>query len=682
LLDNFSTQQITWNTANNRVYSPIKANSGDTNGRTLEVQILNGGTVEDLTGKSVNLAWRTKDGAFNGLDVFEAVDATKGIFKIKYTTGMLSNVGMLSASIVIIGTNERIESSSFVIIVERSNVNDASVQSENSFTSLTTALAEVQDIDNKFNNVNAQLARTEKQKQNVMNTQVRQNGRRRPLLSFIDDDATIGVYTREFPIVQELDFKFCSAVIPSLIETPGYMTEGQLREMHDTGNVEFLNHTQTHLLLANLSDEQQQLEVLNAAEWLQERGYTGNVVVYPGGSTNANVRSNMQKVARAAVTIDNGNHLLNTPEPLQTYTLQRVYIDYGFEVVKQKIDEAIATNSWIIVGMHVFYDTWNEQLFRDVVNYAKTVGIEIATVSEALDAVGNVLEVGDSVRVENQGTQIITAEGKTFGADLSKVVHRIGGVDGWTVTNDTPDSYFPKDKTTITAFLSSQNAGFPETGVATLITERYTIQDTGNWTYQEFRPSQSNKVYRRHWIVAGASWSAWDLLGTDFVRGLHGSITNTTPLSFYQTNKTTVTTVPVDAGFPAAGTVITHSYGSGFSYQTFKKHNSEVTYVRTWSSTTNDWTAFAKDQKGVWGFVSVTLNTIPLNSYKAVTVTITGLLLNDILVMNPNETIPAGLIYSVVVTAANTVQIRVFNTTGADVVFNAAWRYTILKSES
>ena len=163
MLDNFSTQRITWNKANNRVYSPIKANSGDTNGRTLEVQILNGGTVEDLTGKSVNLAWRTKDGAFNGLDVFEAVDATKGMFKIKYTTGMLSNVGELSASIVIIGTNERIESSSFVITVERSNVNDASVQSENSFTSLTTALAEVQDIDNKFNNVNAQLAQTTRQ---------------------------------------------------------------------------------------------------------------------------------------------------------------------------------------------------------------------------------------------------------------------------------------------------------------------------------------------------------------------------------------------------------------------------------------------------------------------------------------------------------------------------------------
>lgn len=158
MLDNFSTQRITWNKANNRVYSPIKANSGDTNGRTLEVQILNGGTVEDLTGKSVNLAWRTKDGAFNGLDVFEAIDATKGMFKITYTTGMLSNVGVLSASIVIIGTNERIESSSFTITVERSNVDDTSVQSENSFTSLTTALAEVQDIDNKFNNVNAQLA--------------------------------------------------------------------------------------------------------------------------------------------------------------------------------------------------------------------------------------------------------------------------------------------------------------------------------------------------------------------------------------------------------------------------------------------------------------------------------------------------------------------------------------------
>jgi len=165
LLDNFSTQRITWNKANNRVYSPIKANSGDTNGRTLEVQILNGGTVEDLTGKSVNLAWRTKDGAFNGLDVFEAIDATKGIFEIKYTTGMLSNVGELSASIVIIGTNERIESSSFVIIVERSNVNDASVQSENSFTTLTDALVRVEGLEGSYaprlDSLDAQLQQTE-----------------------------------------------------------------------------------------------------------------------------------------------------------------------------------------------------------------------------------------------------------------------------------------------------------------------------------------------------------------------------------------------------------------------------------------------------------------------------------------------------------------------------------------
>ena len=145
-LENFRTQKIIWDRANKKIFETIEANSGDSNGRKLVVQVINQETTEVLSGTTLSLGWKSRNGA-KGLDAFNVVDASKGIFEIYYTTEMLSNIGNLEASLILIDSTSRIESSTFTISVRPSTVDDESVESENSFTALTEALVKVNDFD-------------------------------------------------------------------------------------------------------------------------------------------------------------------------------------------------------------------------------------------------------------------------------------------------------------------------------------------------------------------------------------------------------------------------------------------------------------------------------------------------------------------------------------------------------
>lgn len=178
MLDKFRETAITWDKATSRIYSPVTANAGDENGRKLVVQIVNGGQVEDLTGATLHLYWETRDKLHDGLDVFKAVDLKKGEFELSYTTGMLSNHGILNANLVLIDTVGRVVSERFKITVTEGIDNDA-IQSENSFSSLTQALIDVSNLEQNYaprlNDLTAQLQQTE-QSLNAQLAQIKHKG--------------------------------------------------------------------------------------------------------------------------------------------------------------------------------------------------------------------------------------------------------------------------------------------------------------------------------------------------------------------------------------------------------------------------------------------------------------------------------------------------------------------------
>lgn len=145
-LNNFRTEQLIWDRVNSHIAYSLETNSGDSNGRKLRVQILDGGVVTALAGVTLSLAWKTGNEKNSGLDAFKVVDAALGIFEIYYTTEMLSNIGKLRASLVLVDSTGRMESDTFPIVVKPTLVDDNAVQGENSFTALTEALVDISNV--------------------------------------------------------------------------------------------------------------------------------------------------------------------------------------------------------------------------------------------------------------------------------------------------------------------------------------------------------------------------------------------------------------------------------------------------------------------------------------------------------------------------------------------------------
>ena len=152
MLDKFRETAITWDKANRKIYESLRVSAGDNKGRKLSVQLVNDGVIEDLSGASLSLFWETRDKAHKGLDVFTAVDATKGEFEIYYTTGMLSNEGTLNANLVLVDTSGRVVSEPFTITVFK-GIDDEAVQSSDSFTALAEALITVNQYNSRITNV-------------------------------------------------------------------------------------------------------------------------------------------------------------------------------------------------------------------------------------------------------------------------------------------------------------------------------------------------------------------------------------------------------------------------------------------------------------------------------------------------------------------------------------------------
>ena len=152
VLENFlADADILWDRAGKKLFEKPEARTG----RIMRVQVTNRGVVEDLTGYTLNLGWTsTKDETKIGLDAFEAADITKGIFELEYTSGMLTNIGTLKATLQLVPVaGNTVESDNFVITVTKSAVDAAAVQSETSFTALASALVSVNDWNMRIDDV-------------------------------------------------------------------------------------------------------------------------------------------------------------------------------------------------------------------------------------------------------------------------------------------------------------------------------------------------------------------------------------------------------------------------------------------------------------------------------------------------------------------------------------------------
>jgi len=149
LADSFYYQPIRIDTINTRVFADIVAKEGDANGRGLLVTLTENGLMKDTTGITLNLKWEHTSVGNQGLDNFEAVDLSKGLYKITYPTEML-NRGKVRAFIQIIDSGKLAGIRNIEITVDRGVGDDTAIASSDSFTALAQALIDVNNLESTY----------------------------------------------------------------------------------------------------------------------------------------------------------------------------------------------------------------------------------------------------------------------------------------------------------------------------------------------------------------------------------------------------------------------------------------------------------------------------------------------------------------------------------------------------
>lgn len=137
-------------------YVPLYTVQYDYNSRFYEITILNNSQPLDLTGIRVIVAGKKPDGK-EVLNSCEVLDAKKGLIQLELTEQMNAVNGASEYALELFSADGMLSSQPFKLIVTRSTISK-SVESSKELGALKDALNEVQNIDQRFAETNAQLS--------------------------------------------------------------------------------------------------------------------------------------------------------------------------------------------------------------------------------------------------------------------------------------------------------------------------------------------------------------------------------------------------------------------------------------------------------------------------------------------------------------------------------------------
>lgn len=214
-------------------------------------------------------------------------------------------------------------------------------------------------------------------------------------LLFTFDDGWGTQYTEAFKRMSKKGIVGTIAVVPSLVNTSGYVTLAQLQEIYDYG-WDLVNHTMNHVNLKNVDSATIRSEIADGEQWLNSNGFTraSNIVFYPQGGYKDEVITEMasRRAGRSIVeAIEPGS-----PSDKYKIKIRNVINTVTPTTVQGWIDEAINTGGTLILLWHILTspaDTSTKYTptdFQTIVDYAhsKRDQIDILTITEYLDRCG------------------------------------------------------------------------------------------------------------------------------------------------------------------------------------------------------------------------------------------------------------------------------------------------------
>ena len=141
------------------------------------------------------------------------------------------------------------------------------------------------------------------------------------------DDGYKDNYTNMFPILKAHGAKATIFLVSNLVNTDGYLTSAQIKEMSDSGLVSFQCHTANHVDLAHMSEDGVRSEFTESVSFIEAiTGKPVRALAYPAGSYNDTVLSVVPEFFDYCYTTKSPN----TIREYTSYTIPRHYIARGY----------------------------------------------------------------------------------------------------------------------------------------------------------------------------------------------------------------------------------------------------------------------------------------------------------------------------------------------------------------
>lgn len=374
-------------------------------------------------------------------------------------------------------------------------------------------------LGQRLDETDAQLELTETE----LTNNIRPNQKEKKcIVTFITDDGHVKDLTMLAPLFLEKGVPLTYSIAPMIKGNIAVSYQQDLLNLQNNHGHEVVSHTYNHLNLSTLSESAIESELVQAKNWLEERGFKGSdILVYPQGGNNPLVRKIARKHHKIAIGTLPNNGI--NEYPLRQFDVARVGMGSYFntdggatddrfpsdgstlEYYKARVDYAREHNQWLIFMLHSWHTSHTstqQEYISQTIDYIKSLGIPIMTVNDAMRIVGNTIDTGDYHYYGNGDYFVTGADGTSRSSDMNYQIKRANEF-----SLDTPLSGFPfgTSVTPITTTAVNNSARKPVDIAGTLITHKSVVSN--DFSYQEYH-GLNGRVYKA--IASGSgAWGPW-----------------------------------------------------------------------------------------------------------------------------------------------------------------------------
>lgn len=173
----------------------------------------------------------------------------------------------------------------------------------------------------------------------------------RPLISFTFDDGWGSQYTDALPLLCKYKIPGTFYIISDYLTYQDYMNTNQIRSLLQDGE-EIADHTVDHRNLARMTHNGVEWELSVSQQILQNTfGQRIDDFASPYGSVNEDVLQQVRGLFESHRGVVEG---LNGPQDFDAYNIRCITVENttSFAQIKQWIDQAIRTKTWLVLLFH------------------------------------------------------------------------------------------------------------------------------------------------------------------------------------------------------------------------------------------------------------------------------------------------------------------------------------------